>query len=79
MAKSCTLVALLCLYFLLLSSTNLKGVEAAGVCQRYSGSWTGICMSTSNCNTQCIERESAKYGACHFDGNGSACFCYFDC
>ncbi|KAG7539828.1 Knottin scorpion toxin-like superfamily [Arabidopsis thaliana x Arabidopsis arenosa] len=79
MAKSsCTLVALLCLYFLLLSSTNLKAVEA-GVCQRYSGSWEGVCIFSSNCNTQCIERESAKYGACHSDDNGLACFCYFDC
>ncbi|CAN6999792.1 unnamed protein product [Brassica rapa subsp. trilocularis] len=79
MAKSCTLVSLLCIYFLLFSSTGLKAVVEAEVCQRYSGSWSGICLSSSNCNTQCIEREHAKYGACHSDDNGLACFCYFDC
>ncbi|CAH8344644.1 unnamed protein product [Eruca vesicaria subsp. sativa] len=78
MAKSCTLVSLLCMYFLLFSSTGLKAVEGAD-CGRYSGSWSGICLSSDNCNTQCIEREHAKYGGCHFDDNGSACFCYFDC
>ncbi|ESQ38761.1 hypothetical protein EUTSA_v10029442mg [Eutrema salsugineum] len=78
MAKSCTLVSLLCLCFLLFSLTGLKAVEAE-VCQRYSGSWKGFCFSTSNCNNQCIERENAKYGACHADSNGVACFCYFDC
>ncbi|KAG2240141.1 hypothetical protein Bca52824_091023 [Brassica carinata] len=60
-------------------TAGLKAVVEAEVCQRYSGSWSGICFSSSNCNTQCIEREHAKYGGCHSDDNGLACFCYFDC
>ncbi|EFH68251.1 hypothetical protein ARALYDRAFT_892869 [Arabidopsis lyrata subsp. lyrata] len=80
MSKSCTLVALLCLYFLIFSSTDagLKVVEAK-VCKRYSDSSSGVCILSSRCNSRCINTEKAKFGACHVDTHGRACFCYFNC
>ncbi|CAL9226411.1 unnamed protein product [Arabidopsis halleri] len=74
MTKSFTLVALLCICFLLHSPT-----AEAKICQRYSQTWSGRCTETSHCDRQCINWEDARHGACHEDKRGRACFCYFNC
>ncbi|CAL5195490.1 unnamed protein product [Lathyrus oleraceus] len=54
--------------------------EAQGnLCQRPSETWSGPCLDTANCKDQCISIEHATFGACHRDGLGFACFCYFNC
>ncbi|XP_015081958.1 defensin-like protein 1 [Solanum pennellii] len=64
--------------FLLIASNEMQGGEAK-VCGRRSSTWSGLCLNTGNCNTQCIKWEHASSGACHRDGFGFACFCYFNC
>lgn len=51
----------------------------AAICQRRSQTWSGWCGSSDNCNRQCINWEGARNGACHKQGWGRACFCYFNC
>ncbi|KAK9177088.1 hypothetical protein WN944_029111 [Citrus x changshan-huyou] len=55
-----------------------KPAEAA-LCERRSKTWTGPCFVTEDCDKQCREREGASSGACHRDGLGFACFCFFNC
>ncbi|XP_027192379.1 defensin-like protein 1 [Cicer arietinum] len=52
---------------------------AANLCQRKSTTWSGPCLDTGNCKNQCLTVEHATFGACHRDGFGFACFCYFNC
>ncbi|XP_059287288.1 defensin-like protein 1 isoform X2 [Lycium ferocissimum] len=61
--------------FLLIAS---NGGEAK-VCQRRSKTWSGPCINTGNCSRQCKNQEDARFGACHRNGFGFACFCYFNC
>ncbi|KAJ9551709.1 hypothetical protein OSB04_015754 [Centaurea solstitialis] len=48
-------------------------------CERRSKTWTGYCGDSKHCDQQCREWEGAKHGACHREGLGMACFCYFNC
>ncbi|KAL4199784.1 hypothetical protein AMTRI_Chr03g146570 [Amborella trichopoda] len=49
------------------------------VCKWRSRSWTGYCDDSNACSKTCQSVEGAKFGACHADGLGMACFCYADC
>ncbi|XP_027079997.1 defensin-like protein 1 [Coffea eugenioides] len=74
-----TLVAVL-FCFLLIASIELQMAEAVGkICSKRSQTWTGICIKTENCDSQCKSWEGAQHGACHRSGFGFACFCYFKC
>ncbi|XP_059287287.1 defensin-like protein 1 isoform X1 [Lycium ferocissimum] len=64
--------------FLLIASNEMQGGEAK-VCQRRSKTWSGPCINTGNCSRQCKNQEDARFGACHRNGFGFACFCYFNC
>ncbi|KEH18166.1 Defensin-like protein [Medicago truncatula] len=51
----------------------------AKLCKRYSTEFHAICTDTGICKNACIYLEHAAFGACHRDGLGFACFCYFNC
>ncbi|KEH18159.1 Defensin-like protein [Medicago truncatula] len=67
--------------FFILALILLSTLEVQGnTCQRKSKTWSGPCLNTANCKNQCISKEPpATFGACHRDGIGFACFCYFNC
>ncbi|WJX86178.1 hypothetical protein P8452_68525 [Trifolium repens] len=73
--KFYTFFVLLSLALLLLSTREVQG----NLCQRPSITWSGPCLETANCKDQCISVEHATFGACHRDGLGFSCFCYFNC
>ncbi|KAK2406156.1 hypothetical protein P8452_68523 [Trifolium repens] len=73
--KFYTIFMFICLALLLISTMEVE----AKVCQKRSKTWTGPCIVTGNCKKQCIEVEKATFGACHHQGFGFACFCYFKC
>ncbi|KAL4202270.1 hypothetical protein AMTRI_Chr02g262890 [Amborella trichopoda] len=68
----------LLLGFLLISASEFSGSEAK-LCQKRSITWSGICANSNNCSRQCKNLEGARFGACHRQGIGLACFCYFNC
>ncbi|PWA50220.1 gamma-thionin [Artemisia annua] len=49
------------------------------LCSRRSKTWSGFCGFSKNCDRQCRNWEKAAHGACHHQGLGMACFCYFNC
>ncbi|KAJ1380735.1 Knottin, scorpion toxin-like [Sesbania bispinosa] len=51
----------------------------AKICQKYSKTWSGWCGNSNHCDNQCKKWEGAKFGSCHYDSRGRACFCYFNC
>ncbi|PWA72818.1 gamma-thionin [Artemisia annua] len=53
--------------------------EPNKVCRRRSETWSGICGDSKHCDEQCRNWEGAAHGACHRQGVGRACFCYFNC
>ncbi|PWA50221.1 gamma-thionin [Artemisia annua] len=58
----------------------VKGTkEPNKVCSRRSETWSGICGDSKHCDEQCRNWEGAAHGACHRQGVGRACFCYFNC
>ncbi|OWM80857.1 defensin-like protein 1 [Punica granatum] len=71
-------LVLVLLISLLLSFSEMPMAEAK-VCQKRSKTWSGVCLNTGNCNRQCRNWEGARSGACHRQGFGFACFCYFKC
>ncbi|ESR36569.1 hypothetical protein CICLE_v10030125mg [Citrus x clementina] len=78
MAKFTTTFALLFAFFILFAAFDVPMAEAK-VCQRRSKTWSGLCLNTGNCSRQCKQQEDARFGACHRQGIGFACFCYFKC
>ncbi|KAL4581286.1 hypothetical protein LXL04_017497 [Taraxacum kok-saghyz] len=75
--------SLLVFIFVFLLAINLDMVvctkDTNKLCQRRSKTWSGFCGDSKHCDQQCREWEGAKHGACHRDGLGRACFCYFNC
>ncbi|KAL4202271.1 hypothetical protein AMTRI_Chr02g262900 [Amborella trichopoda] len=57
---------------------KFSGSEAK-LCQKRSITWSGFCANSNNCSRQCKNLEGARFGACHRQGIGLACFCYFNC
>ncbi|CAK8560146.1 unnamed protein product [Lathyrus sativus] len=74
-SKFFTILMFICLALLLFSTSEVE----AKVCQKRSKTWSGFCANSGNCKRQCIDVESATFGACHRQGIGLACFCYFKC
>ncbi|KAJ4849903.1 hypothetical protein Tsubulata_037135 [Turnera subulata] len=68
--------ALLFAFMLVLASFEMPVAEAR-VCKKRSSSFTGFCGNNSKCSTKCKRVEHAKFGACHWDFPGFACFCYY--
>ncbi|XP_057817595.1 defensin-like protein 1 [Cryptomeria japonica] len=61
---------------LIVVASEVHGAES--LCERRSQTWHGFCGETTHCDNQCRNWEHACHGACHADGLGSACFCYFN-
>nr|GMC61288.1 defensin-like protein 1 [Ipomoea batatas] len=87
MAKSYTTFVALLFCFIITYTGVAARVSAPapieseeGLCERLSGTWTGQCIVTGNCDNQCRNFEGAVFGACHWNGfAGYSCFCYFNC
>ncbi|KAL4202269.1 hypothetical protein AMTRI_Chr02g262880 [Amborella trichopoda] len=62
----------------ILHLVEFSGSEAK-LCQKRSITWSGFCANSNNCSRQCKNLEGARFGACHRQGIGLACFCYFNC
>ncbi|KAK3001203.1 hypothetical protein RJ639_021997 [Escallonia herrerae] len=77
-SNNATFLAVLFSFLILFASFEMQTVEAK-VCSKRSITWSGICLNTGNCNRQCRHLEGARAGACHRQGWGFACFCYFNC
>ncbi|KAJ9551708.1 hypothetical protein OSB04_015753 [Centaurea solstitialis] len=74
------LLVFLFLFFLGVHSDMVVGEKTIDkTCERRSKTWTGYCGDSKHCDQQCREWEGAKHGACHREGLGMACFCYFNC
>ncbi|PIA52741.1 hypothetical protein AQUCO_01000541v1 [Aquilegia coerulea] len=73
-----TFFALL-LFFFIFTTSEVGMMVEANECERRSKTWSGPCFNTGGCDDQCKNWEGAKHGACHAQGWGTACFCYFDC
>ncbi|ERM99581.1 hypothetical protein AMTRI_Chr10g5830 [Amborella trichopoda] len=70
--------SVLFLVLLLILASEFRTGDAK-VCQKKSQTWSGECGNTNHCKTQCQKYEDARFGACHSQGFGHACFCYFTC
>ncbi|XP_019166782.1 PREDICTED: defensin-like protein 1 [Ipomoea nil] len=92
MAKSYTTFVTLLFCFLItytgiaarVSAPSPAPIESEGgeesLCERLSGSWSGQCFVTGNCDDHCRNYEGAVFGACHWNGfSAFSCFCYFNC
>nr|XP_043627246.1 defensin-like protein 1 [Erigeron canadensis] len=67
-------------FLLLVHSDPVVGMkETNGLCRRRSKTWSGYCGDSKHCDQQCRDWEKAEHGACHQQGVGRACFCYFNC
>ncbi|KAF9617958.1 hypothetical protein IFM89_039251 [Coptis chinensis] len=68
MAKSLTsffTLSTLLFVFLVLSNTfETPTMVEADDCERPSGTWSGLCFNSLNCNNQCIQYENAISGTC---------------
>ncbi|XP_057414904.1 defensin-like protein 19 [Lotus japonicus] len=73
--KLYTIFLCICLVLLLCSTMEVE----AKICQRRSKTWSGPCFNTGGCKNQCMRVEHGTFGACHRQGFGFACFCYFKC
>ncbi|WJX86175.1 hypothetical protein P8452_68522 [Trifolium repens] len=81
--KFYTIFVFICLVLLIgtmeVEARSCQKIVPKKICQKRSKTWTGLCLITGNCKKQCIKVEKATFGACHRQGFGFACFCYFKC
>ncbi|KAL5726618.1 Defensin-like protein 4 [Ranunculus cassubicifolius] len=79
MAKSSsTFCTLLFVCLVLFASFETSMVEAK-LCERSSGTWSGVCGNNNACKNQCISLEGARHGSCNYRFPYHRCICYFDC
>ncbi|KAL6575503.1 hypothetical protein OROHE_000891 [Orobanche hederae] len=71
-------LALLFAFFILVASFDVAMVEAK-LCEKPSGTWSGVCGSSSACKNQCKELEGAQHGSCNYVFPAHKCICYFNC
>ncbi|KAK9077323.1 hypothetical protein SSX86_005660 [Deinandra increscens subsp. villosa] len=71
---------ILFLFILLVHSDTIAAEKDTNkLCQKRSKTWSGYCGDSKHCDQQCRDWEGAVHGACHRQGVGRACFCYFNC
>nr|AIS72941.1 defensin [Rorippa indica]AKO90686.1 defensin precursor [Rorippa indica] len=80
MAKFASIVALLFAALVLLASLEAPTmVEAQKLCERSSGTRSGVCGNNNACKNQCINLEGARHGSCNYRFPYHRCICYFPC
>ncbi|ESQ27552.1 hypothetical protein EUTSA_v10019394mg [Eutrema salsugineum] len=80
MAKFASIITLL--LAVLVFSAVFEGpamVEAQTLCEKPSGTWSGVCGNNDACKNQCINLEGAKHGSCNYVFPYHRCVCYVPC
>ncbi|PIA24848.1 hypothetical protein AQUCO_18900005v1 [Aquilegia coerulea] len=78
MAKSATFITLLFAVLVLFAALAPTMVEAK-LCEKPSGTWSGVCGNNNACKNQCIRLEGAQHGSCNYVFPAHKCICYFPC
>nr|AAV85992.1 defensin [Lepidium meyenii] len=81
MAKFASIVPLLFAALLLFAAfaKSPAMVEAQKLCERSSGTWSGVCGNNNTCKNQCINLEGARHGSCNYRFPYHRCICYVPC
>ncbi|KAL0801949.1 hypothetical protein Bca101_057125 [Brassica carinata] len=65
MAKFASIIALLFAAFVVFAAFEAPTMVEAKLCERSSGTWSGVCGNNNACKNQCINFEKARYGSCN--------------
>ncbi|CAN6932094.1 unnamed protein product [Brassica oleracea var. botrytis] len=80
MAKFASIIVLLFAALVLFAGFEAPTmVEAQKLCERPSGTWSGVCGNNNACKNQCIRLEKARHGSCNYVFPAHKCICYFPC
>ncbi|KAL0865793.1 hypothetical protein Bca101_044911 [Brassica carinata] len=85
MAKSATFITLLFAALVLFAAfgdemnAEAPTMVEAKLCERPSGTWSGVCGNNNACKNQCIRLEGARHGSCNYVFPAHKCICYFPC
>ncbi|XP_018443188.1 defensin-like protein 4 [Raphanus sativus] len=80
MAKFVSIITLLFVALVLFAAFEAPTmVEAQKLCERSSGTWSGVCGNNNACKNQCINLEGARHGSCNYIFPYHRCICYFPC
>ncbi|KAL1194821.1 Defensin-like protein 4 [Cardamine amara subsp. amara] len=82
MAKFASIIALLfaaLVLFASLEAPTMVEAQAPKLCEKSSGTWSGVCGNNNACKNQCINLEGAKHGSCNYIFPYHRCICYFPC
>ncbi|KAG7543537.1 Knottin scorpion toxin-like superfamily [Arabidopsis thaliana x Arabidopsis arenosa] len=78
MAKFASIIFFFFAALVVFASLEAPMVEAK-LCERSSGTWSGVCGNNNACKNQCINLEGARHGSCNYRFPYHRCICYFDC
>ncbi|ESQ46634.1 hypothetical protein EUTSA_v10000662mg [Eutrema salsugineum] len=79
MAKLASFIALLFAALVLFSAFAPAMVKAQKLCEKPSGTWSGVCGNSNACKNQCINLEGARHGSCNYVFPAHKCICYVPC
>ncbi|KAL1188739.1 Defensin-like protein 17 [Cardamine amara subsp. amara] len=79
MAKSATIITFLFAALVLFAAFEAPTmVEAQKLCEKPSGTWSGVCGNSNTCKLHCMNLEGARYGSCS-NFPTKMCICQFPC
>ncbi|CAA7042582.1 unnamed protein product [Microthlaspi erraticum] len=80
MAKFASIISLLFAALVLFAAFEAPTmVEGQRLCEKSSGTWSGVCGNSGACRNQCINLEGARHGSCNYVFPAHKCICYFPC
>ncbi|VVA95428.1 unnamed protein product [Arabis nemorensis] len=79
MAKFASIITLLFAALVLFASLETPTMVEARLCERSSGTWSGVCGNNNACKNQCMNLEGAQHGSCNYVFPAHKCICYFNC
>ncbi|CAF2060915.1 unnamed protein product [Brassica oleracea var. botrytis] len=79
MAKAATITTFLFVALVFFAAFEAPTMVDAKLCERPSGTWSGVCGNNHACKNQCIRLEGARHGSCNFVFPANKCICYFPC
>ncbi|RID56168.1 hypothetical protein BRARA_G03384 [Brassica rapa] len=79
MAKFASIIILLFAALVVFAAFEAPTMVEAKLCERSSGTWSGVCGNNNACKNQCIRLEGAQHGSCNYVFPAHKCICYFPC
>ncbi|CAN8240109.1 unnamed protein product [Cochlearia groenlandica] len=79
MAKFATIISFLFAALVLFAAFEAPIMVEGKLCERPSGTWSGVCGNSGACKNQCIKLEKARHGSCNYVFPAHKCICYFTC